>query len=322
MPSGEGVRAIARALTQPTIPGAQPDPLVRLRRATWRGERVDWSAYLFVLPFFLPFLVFTVAAIGFGTYVSFTDWGIIGDPAWVGLANFRRALADPFVPKVWGNTLTYGLLVVPTTTAVALAFALFVDRRWWGATVARTVFFAPTVVSVTVVGLVWVWLLDTRLGIVNRYLGVLGIPEVPWLTSPDWVLIGIGVASIWWDAGFSMVIFLAGLQDIPRELREAAQVDGATRLQTLRHIVLPLLRPALSLVVTLLVIGTLRVFSQIYVMTNGGPANASASVILYVYQIGFRKYELGYAAALSLMLFATILVVTAVEMRLLRTHRW
>ncbi len=313
---------LTHALRQRTTTERPVSAWQRVRRASWRGERIDWSAYLFVLPFFVPFLVFTVGAIAFGSYVSFTEWGIIGDPQWVGLANFRRAFDDPWVPKVWGNTLRYGLFVVPTTTLVALAFALFVNARWRGTTLARTVFYAPNVVSVTVIGLVWVWMLDTRLGIVNQYLAYLGIPNVPWLTSPAWVLIGIGIASVWWDAGFSMVIFLAGLQDIPGELREAAQVDGATRFQTLRHITLPLLRPALSLVVTLLVIGTLRVFSQVYVMTNGGPAGASASVIHYVYQVGFTKYELGYAAALSLMLFLTILIVTAVEMRLLRVQRW
>lgn len=310
-------------MNRPLVTGRAPSPLARLRRATWRGERIDWSAYLFVLPFFVPFLLFTVVAIGFGSYVSFTEWGIIGDPTWVGLDNFRRAFADPLVPKVWGNTLKYGLLVVPTTTLVALAFALFVNQRWWGATIARTVFYAPNVVSVTVIGLVWVWILDTQLGLLNQGLGRLGIDNVPWLTSPQWVLVGVGIASIWWDAGFSMVILLAGLQDIPAEVREAARVDGASRFQVLRQIVLPLLRPALSLVVTLLVIGTLRVFSQIYVMTNGGPANASASVIQYIYQTGFRqRYELGYAAALSLMLFATIVVVTAVEMRLFRNRSW
>jgi multiple sugar transport system permease protein len=294
----------------------------RLRNASWQGERIDWSAYLFILPFFVPFLIFTVGAIGFGTYVSFTEWGIIGDPVWVGLRNFRNALDDPFVPKVWSNTLRYGLIVVPTTTIVALAFALYVNQRWPGATIARTVFYAPNVVAVTVIGLVWVWILDTRLGLLNQYLGYVGIGPIPWLTNPDWVLFGIAIASVWWDAGFSMVIFLAGLQDIPDELKEAAQVDGASRFQVLRHIVLPLLRPATSLVVTLLVISTLRVFSQIYVMTNGGPANASASVIMYIYQIGFRKYQLGYAAALSLMLFVTILIVTAIEMRILKAHRW
>jgi len=163
-------------------------------------------------------------------------------------------------------------------------------------------------------------MLDTQFGLVNQYLGALGVPDIPWLTNPRWVLIGIGIASVWWDVGFNMVVLLAGLQNIPGELREAALIDGASRFQTLRYVVLPLLRPALSLVITLEVIGALRVFSQIYIMTNGGPAGASASVIQYVYQIGFTKYKLGYASALSLMLFATILVITLIQLRLFRDN--
>jgi multiple sugar transport system permease protein len=294
----------------------------RLRRATWHGERIEWSAYLFLLPFFLPFVVLTVGAILFGTFVSFTDWGIVGDPNWVGLDNYVKALSDPWVPRIWGNTLKYGLFVAPTTTLVALLFALFVNQRWPGRTAARTMFYAPNVVSVTVIGLIWVWMLDTQFGLVNQYLGVFGVPNIPWLTNPSWALFGVGIASIWWDAGFAMVVLLAGLQDIPQELREAASIDGANRLKVFWYVVLPLLRPALSLVITLQVISTLRVFSQIYIMTNGGPAGASASVIQYVYQIGFSKYQLGYAASLSLMLFATILVVTFVELRVFRERSW
>jgi multiple sugar transport system permease protein len=299
-----------------------PLGLARLRRATWNGERIEWSAYLFLLPFFVPFLVLTLGAILFGTFVSFTDWGIVGDPNWVGLDNYVKALSDPWVPKIWGNTLKYGIFVAPATTLVALLFALLVNQRWPGRTVVRTIFYAPNVVSVTVIGLVWVWMLDTQFGLVNQYLGAFGVPNIPWLTNPDWALFGVGIASVWWDAGFAMVVLLAGLQDIPQELREAASIDGANRLSVFWYIVLPLLRPALSLVITLQVISTLRVFSQIYIMTNGGPAGASASVIMYVYQIGFSKYQLGYAASLSLMLFATILVVTFVELRVFKERSW
>jgi multiple sugar transport system permease protein len=308
---------------------AQPVPaagrflsLARFRRATWNGERIDWSAYLFVLPFFLPFLVVTLGAALFGVYVSFTDWGIIGAPHWIGVKNYIRAFTDPWVWKTWSNTLRYGLMVVPATTLAALAMALFVNQRWRGYTFARAAFYAPNVVSVTVIGLVWVWMLDTQFGLVNQYLGRFGVPDVPWLTNPKWALYGVGMASVWWDAGFSMVVLLAGLQDIPPELRETAAIDGANRLQTLVHIILPLLRPALSLVVTLLIIGTLRVFSQIYIMTNGGPAGASASVIHYVYEIGFTKYQLGYAGAISVMLFVTILILTVIQLRLFREKTW
>ena len=315
-------RMTAVGPARPVPAGGRSLSLAALQRATWHGERIDWSAYLFVLPFFLPFVVVTLGAALFGVYVSFTDWGIIGAPHWVGLKNYFRAVDDPWVWKTWSNTLRYGGLVVPATTLTALAMALFVNQRWRGYTFARAAFYAPNVVSVTVIGLVWVWMLDTQYGLVNQYLGRFGIPDVPWLTNPHWALYGIGVASVWWDAGFSMVVLLAGLQDIPPELRETAAIDGANGLQTLAYVTLPLLRPALSLVVTLLIIGTLRVFSQIYIMTNGGPAGASASVIHYVYEIGFSKYQLGYAGAISVMLFVTILIMTVIQLRVFREKTW
>lgn len=309
---------MATGLTE-QLPGKrQPGLFARMQRATWKGQRIDWSAYVFVLPFLLSSMIFLVAPIFFGGYVSLTEWGIVGEPKWVGLDNFARALADPWVPKIWGNTLKYGLIVVPGVTVLGLMFALYVNQQRPGHTFARTAFYAPHVVSVTVIGLVWVWMLDTQYGLVNQYLGGFGVPNIPWLTNPSWVLFGVGMAAIWWEVGFCMVILLAGLQDIPRELREAAAVDGANGWTTFWRIVLPLLRPALSLVITIEVIATLRVFSLVYVMTNGGPAGASATVISYVFEMGWTKYQLGYAAALSMMLFATILVVTLVELKLIR----
>jgi multiple sugar transport system permease protein len=309
---------MATGLSERLTAANRPSIADRLRRATWKGQRIDWSAYVFVLPFVLSSFVFLVAPIFFGGYVSLTEWGIVGDPKWIGLDNFTRAFSDPWVPKIWTNTLKYGLIVVPSVTAVGLLFALYVNQQRPGHTFARTAFYAPHVVSVTVIGLVWVWMLDTRFGLVNQYLGGFGVPDVPWLTNPSWVLFGVAIAAIWWEVGFSMVVLLAGLQDIPRELREAAAVDGANAWTTFWRVVLPLLRPALSLVITIEVIATLRVFSLVYVMTNGGPAGASATVISYVFEMGWAKYQLGYAAALSMMLFATILIVTLIELKLVR----
>jgi multiple sugar transport system permease protein len=311
---------MATGLSERLTPARQPGLLDRLRRVTWKGQRIDWSAYAFILPFVLSSFVFLVAPIFFGGYVSLTEWGIVGEPKWIGLDNFARAFSDPWVPKIWTNTLKYGLVVVPGVTITGLLFALYVNQQRPGHTFARTAFYAPHVVSVTVIGLVWVWMLDTRFGLVNQYLGGFGVPDIPWLTNPSWVLFGVGMAAIWWEVGFCMVVLLAGLQDIPRELREAAAVDGANDWTTFWRVVLPLLRPALSLVLTIEVIATLRVFSLIYVMTNGGPAGASASVISYVFEMGWTKYQLGYAAALSMMLFATILIVTIVELKLVREN--
>ncbi len=269
-------------------------------------------------PFFVPFLVFTVGAILFGTYVSFTEWRIIGAPEFVGFANFERAFNDSFVPKVWGNTFQLALIIVPGTTVLALLFALYVNQRLRGFTLSRLSFYAPRVVSVTVVGLVWVWMLDTRFGVINQYLGKFGVTYIPWLTNPDWVLWAVGMTTIWWNLGFHMVILLAALQDIPPELKDSASIDGANALQSFWFVILPLLRPALSLVITLEIISAFRIFSQIFVMTQGGPAGASFSIIFYIYERGFMNTELGYSSALSLLLFLTILIVTLIQMRVIR----
>ena len=166
--------------------------------------------------------------------------------------------------------------------------------------------------------MVWVWLLDTQFGLVNQYLGLVGISAVPWLTSVDWALVGVSIASIWWDLGLAFVIFLAALQDVPRDLHEAAAIDGAGRLRQFWHVTLPHLRPAISMVVTLQLIASLRIFSQVYVMTNGGPNGASQSVIHYVYQIAIVQYRLGYASAVSMLLFALILALTILQRLVLR----
>ncbi len=296
----------------------KPSVLYRLRHLSWQGERIDWSGYVFVLPFFLPFLTFTVVAILFGAYIAFTNWSIMGQPEWVGLANFREAFRDPWVQKAFLNILRYGLIIVPGVTLLGLLFALYVNQRWPLSAFARTAFYSPNVVSATVIGLVWVWILDTQFGLINNYLGRLGIPNIPWLTSTRWSLIGVSIASIWWDLGFSFVLFLAALQEIPSELKEAAAIDGANRWQTFWHITLPQIRPALSMIVTLQLIATLRIFSQVYMMTNGGPAGSSVSVIHYIYTEGIVRFRLGYTAAVSLMLFFVILIVTLIQQRLIR----
>lgn len=280
--------------------------------------RIDASAYLFVAFFTVPFLLFNVAPLLFGVYVAFTEWGIIGQPTWVGLQNFREAWGDPWVWTAFRNVLWYALIIVPGVSVLGLAFALYVHQRWPLATLARTLFFTPNVVSATVIGLIWVWVLDTQFGVLNHYLGLLGIAPVPWLTSPQWSLTGVAIASIWWDLGLAFVLFLAALQDVPEDLYDAAAIDGAGRLRQLWHVTLPHLRPVISMVVTLQLIATMRIFSQVYVMTNGAPVGSSSSPVHYIYQVSVVQYKLGYGAAISVLLFLLILLVTAAQRLLLR----
>jgi multiple sugar transport system permease protein len=282
------------------------------------AEPIDWVGYVFVAFFTLPFLLFNIAPIFFGAYVGFTKWGIFGKPKWVGLQNFATAFTDEFVAIAFKNTILYGLIIVPCVVVIGFSFALYVHQRWPLSALARTLFFSPYVVSATVIGLVWVWMLDTQFGLINHYLGYLGIDSVPWLTSTDWSLIGVSIASVWWDLGLAFVLFLAALQDVPRDLYEAAEVDGASRWQRLWLVILPQLRPVISLVVTLQMISSLRIFSQVYVMTNGGPASTSSSVIFYMYNEAIQRQQFGYASAVAMLLFLMIIVVTIVHRIVIR----
>jgi multiple sugar transport system permease protein len=201
---------------------------------------------------------------------------------------------------------------------LGLAFAIFVNQGWPLAGLARTILFTPNVCSATVIGLVWVWILDTQYGLLNGYLAAFGIRDVPWLTSTRWSLVGVSMASIWWDLGLAFVLLLAALQDVPQELYEAAAIDGAGSWKKFIHVTLPHIRPTLSMVVTLQIISTMRIFSQVYVMTNGGPAGSSSSVIYYIYQTAIVRNMMGYASAVSVILFVAILAVTLAQRVLIR----
>ena len=279
---------------------------------------VDWAAYAFVAVFTAPFLVFNIAPILFAAYLSFMKWGIFGPPKYVGLDNYQKALDNDQILISFQNILLYGLTIVPGVLVLGLMAALYVNNRWPLSSVARVCFFSPYVVSATVIGLVWVWILDTQFGIANHYLGYLGIDNIPWLTSTDWSLYGVGITSIWWDMGLAFVLILAGLQDIPGDMYDAAEIDGATRWQRFRYVTLPMLRPVLSMVITLQLIATLRIFSQVYVMTSGGPASSSTSVLYEIYTVAIRNQKFGLGAAVSMMLFAVILLVTFLSRRLIR----
>jgi multiple sugar transport system permease protein len=291
---------------------------VPLARQRLDEDRTDWVGYVFVAFFTIPFLLFNIAPIFFGAYVGFTKWGIFGKPKGVGLQNFLGAFKDEFVAIAFKNTVLYGLVIVPCVVVIGFSFALYVHQRWPLSTLARTLFFSPYVVSATVIGLVWVWMLDTQFGLINHYLGYLGIDNVPWLTSTSWSLIGVSIASVWWDLGLAFVLFLAALQDVPRDLYEAAEVDGASRWQRLWLVILPQLRPIISLVVTLQMISSLRIFSQVYVMTNGGPASSSSSVIFYMYNEAIQRQQFGYASAVAMLLFLMIIVVTVIHRFVIR----
>jgi ABC-type sugar transport system permease subunit len=304
------------------LPAVAPRGGLRDRLRSGSGERTELAGYLFILPYLLAFVLFMVVPALAGLYVSLTNWGGLNVPRFIGPANYLEALRSAIFWQTVQNTVYYTLLFVPSVTVFGLLAAVFVHQRFPGFTFARTAFYSPYVMAVTVTGLLWLWLLNTNWGVVNYYLGFVHpyfhSYKIPWLLEAEWAMPSIVVATIWWLVGYQMVILLAGLQDIPDELYEAAKIDGGSPIQNFWSITVPLLRPALTFVIVTNVIGSLRVFGQMFLMTSGGPAGATSTVVLYIYQSAFQTFRLGYSAAISYLLFLAILVLTIVQLRVLR----
>jgi multiple sugar transport system permease protein len=294
-------------------------PAASVRRQS-RGRRLaltrqDRVAYSFLLPFLVLFTAVTLYPFLSGFFLSFTDMSPLAPEShWVGLDNYSTLLVgDPVFRNSIGNTVLYVVLLVPAQAVVGLLLALYVNKKLWAHQVSRLAFFAPFVLSVSVVGIVWGWILETRYGLLNLGLGAAHLPaSTPWLTNVNWVMGAMVIASLWWHIGFSMVLFLAGLQDIPHELREVAQIDGASAWQSLWYVTLPLLRPVTSLVVVLGVIDAIKVFGLPWFMTNGGPAGASTTVVYDLY-LNFQSLHMGYASAIGFCLLIIMLALALVR---------
>jgi len=289
-----------------------------LRVLGGRSRRAGGTApYVFLTPFLLVFLPFFLLPALFSAVVSLTNWKIVGTPSFVGLQNYARLIKDPLFITALRNTLFYTAVIVPTMAILGLGLALLLNQPLRGRIITRLVVFASYVIMVSVVGIIWRWILDpTGAGILNYYLGLFGIPAQPWLAAPETAMLSIILATMWWTAGYNMVMYLAGLQDIPAELREAVRMDGANAWQEFWHLVLPSLRPVTFFVVVMSIAKSFQVFGQIWVMTQGGPSNSTLTIVNYLYVVGFTWYEMGYAAAIAYALFALLLVVTIVQFRI------
>jgi len=287
-------------------------------RSLHRGEaRAGW---LLAAPALAVIAVFFLLPVAAGFALSVTDFDIyaIGDPdlvRFVGAANYRTLAAEPLFWKALKNTLYFVLLGVPATMGVALAAALGVTA---GVTrlkpIFRTIYFAPVVTTLVAVAVVWRYLYHPRFGLINGFLGWFGVEPIAWLADPRWAMPAIVLLAVWKNFGYTMIIFVAGLQAIPEQLYEAARLDGASAWQRFRHITLPGLAPTTTFVAVITVIGYFQLFAEPYVMTSGGgPVNATLSVVLYMFKEGFRWWNIGYAAAVAFVLFWIILAVTLIQ---------
>ena len=285
-----------------------------------RGPRKALTLTAFLLPSLLPLVLFTIGPMAASVGISFLEWDLLTSPEWLGLGNYRELLGDSEFWAAVRHTLYFLVLYLPLVFVGGLGIALALNRGVRFIGLLRAMYFVPVVTSWVVVALMWKWLLNPGSGVVNTVLGVVGIDGPGWWTDPIWAMPAIVLATAWKDLGFVMVIFLAGLQSIPEDYHEAAMVDGASGWHRFRHITLPLLSPASFFVLTISLINGFQVFDQVFVMTGGGPAGSTTVLVQQVYTNAFRYSEMGYAAAMSWVLFLIIIVVTAVQFR--AQDRW
>ena len=272
--------------------------------------------YLFIAPSFAFLVAFVFWPLLRAVYLSFNKWAMIGPaPRFVGLSNYARALEDPQFQTSVRNTVYYTVGSVPTGIVLALGLALLLNQPLRGRGLLRAAYFFPTITSTVAVSLVWLYMFDVHLGVVNYLLGLVDLPPQRWLHDPLMAMPAIVLYGLWHGVGYTMMIFLAGLQAIPGDLYEAAMVDGADRRACFRHVTLPLLRPVTLFVLITSVIGSFKVFDAVYVMTRGGPGYATMPMVQYIYMTAFEGFEMGYASALACRLFAIVLVLTVLQLR-------
>lgn len=279
--------------------------------APMKQARLDLVGIGFALPFLVVYGVFVVWPIISGLNTSFTNSTLTGGATtFIGFENYQALWHDSeFWSSMW-HTVEFALLSTPPLIVLSLVFALMANREIPGRWLIRLVFFAPYVLPVSVLGLIWVWLYEPGFGLINGYLGDLHLGNVNWLDDPHTALLSVVVATVWWTLGFNFVLYLAGLQGISPDIYEAASIDGASSWQQLIRITIPLLRRTTTLIIILQILASLKIFGQIYVMTNGGPGNATRPVVQYIYENGFTSYYTGYASAISYVFFLFVLVVS------------
>jgi multiple sugar transport system permease protein len=277
------------------------------------------AGYLFILPTYLFFILFSLIPT-IGTFIiSFTEYNMVKPLSFIGLDNYKNIFTDRVIPVVTANTIKYTVFSVLLNVVFALFLAIALNSRIILSPVrniARATVFFPYVIAYAYISLIWVYMFATDTGIVNYYLNLIGIQSVPWFTSHKYALNMLIVLDVWKNVGFGMVIFLSGLQNIPKEYYEAAAIDGASTIKTVFGITLPLLSPMIVMNIMLYTINALQVFDSINVITKGGPGDSTRSIVTYLYDTAFKGYKLGYASALSIIFMSLIIFITLLQFRL------
>lgn len=274
-------------------------------------RKQDWGAYLYLMPVVIILLCFHVLPIFYSLVVSFYEWDLIGQPEFVGSGNYSRLFDDPLFYKSLWNTFYYAIVSVPLSILMSLVIALLLNNPISGIGIYRTIYFIPVITSINAVAIVWNYIYHPDFGLLNKILDIFGIMPQMWLQDHVLAMPCIILMSVWKGLGYNVIIFLTGLQNIPKHLYEAARIDGANRWQQFRHITWPLLSPTTFFIFTISTIGSFQVFSQVYMMTpRGGPLKSTMVVVYYLYRKAFEQFEFGYALAAAFVLFVIIFACT------------
>jgi multiple sugar transport system permease protein len=288
-------------------------------RARTRLTPGSFSPYLYLAPFLVFFVVFQIYPIFQGLYVSLTRWDLATPARFIGITNYVNLLTmDTLFWKALRNTSLFVALNAPLAVVVPLGLAILVNEPIHGRAIFRSAFSTPLMISVASVGVLWQWFYNPAFGLINYYLGLVGLPGQSWLTTPSWAMVAVVITTVWWTSGFNMILFLAGLQDIPEHLYDAAKIDGAGSWALFRYVTLPGLRATLLFVGVTTIIGSFRVFGQVFVMTNGGPFDSTRTIVQHIYETGFRYFKMGSASAIAWALFCIVVVFTLIQFRLLK----
>ena len=280
-----------------------------------RKKKEALQGIIYVLPSFILIMAFCIIPIFMSGYFSFTSYNIMTPPKFVGLENYEKVFQDGYVADAAKNTLLYVLMTVPAQTILALVFAAFLAYKMQNKTggFLRSVMFIPVIASAVTAGTIWRIILNTEGGLLNNILNFFHLDSVNWLGSTKTALISICIVAVWKNVGYFLVIFYAGLMDIPTSLYEAAQVDGASKIQQFFAITLPCLKPITYLVVTLGIIWSFQSFDIVYAMTKGGPGQSTYTLVYTIYNAAFREYRMGYAFSVAVILFILILIVNNIQ---------
>lgn len=271
--------------------------------------------YTYILPSLILIVCFSIIPIFMSGFFSFTEYNVMNPPKFVGMNNYEKILQDEYVREALINTLKYVVITVPIQTILALVFAAFIAVKMQNKTgeFLRSVMFIPVIASAVTSGTIWRTILGTDGGVLNNILGVFGVDPINWLGDSRTSLISICIVAIWKNVGYFLVIFYAGIMDVPKSLYEAARVDGANMFQQFFGITLPMLKPITSLVVTLGIIWSFQVFDLSYQMTGGGPGYSSVTIVMAIYNAAFKNYKMGYACALAMVLLVIVLLINALK---------